>query len=88
MKPKIPRLVLIEWMDSIQPVTGWHFLEDAPAVEAIQCCSVGWLVGENKSARMLVPNIGDKESGGSAQGTGFIRIPASSITRLVDLVEK
>lgn len=88
MARKKPRLVLVEWVDSAQPVTGWRFLEDAPPLEAIRCYSVGWLVGESRSAKMLVPNIGDFEGGGSAQGTGFIRIPARSITRLVELVER
>jgi hypothetical protein len=83
-----PKLVLIEWVDSAQPVSGWHFLDAAPALEAIRCYSVGWLVGENKHTKMLAPNIGNFEGGGSSQGSGFIRIPARSITRLVQLVEK
>lgn len=88
MKAKRPRLVLIEWMDSAQPVSGWRFLDDPLAVEAIRCRSVGWLVGENKQAKMLAPNIGDFESGGSLQGSGFVRIPVLAITRLTTLVEK
>lgn len=82
-----PRLVLIEWLDSAQPVPGWHFLGDAPDVEVVRCCSVGWLVGESKRAKMLAPNIAALEHGGSSQGSGFIRIPARSITRVVDLTE-
>jgi hypothetical protein len=79
---------MVEWLDSAQPLPGWRFLEDAPKPEVIRCYSVGWLVGDNKRVTMLVPNIGDLENGGSAQGSGFIRIPTLSITRLVALVEK
>ena len=48
MKPdrKLPKLVLIEWVDSAQPVSGWRFLDDAPAVEAIPL-----LLGRRKQAR-------------------------------------
>ena len=79
--------MLIEWVDSAQPVPGWKFLEDAPKPEVIQCVSVGWLIAENKRAKVLAPNIGDIESGGSTQGSGFIRIPVASITRQVELTE-
>ena len=79
--------MLIEWVDSAQPIPGWKFLEDAPTAEVVQCVSVGWLISENKRAKVLAPNIGNIEAGGSAQGSGFIRIPVASITRQAELVE-
>jgi hypothetical protein len=85
---KLPKLVMIEWLDSAQPAPGWKFLEDAPALEVIQCVSVGWLVGESKTVKMLAPNIGNVQSGGSAQGSGFIRIPTAAVTRQVELKER
>lgn len=85
---KSPKLVLIEWVDSARPVSDWKFLDDPPALESIQCVSVGWLIRENKRTKMLVPNIGDIKSGGSSQGSGFIRIPVASVTRQVELVER
>ena len=36
---------------------------------------------------MLAPNLGDIESGGSAQASGFIRIPKCAVTRRIKLVE-
>ena len=36
---------------------------------------------------MLAPNLGDIESGGSAQASGFIRIPKCAVTRRITLVE-
>ena len=49
--------------------------------------SVGWAVGETEAVLMLAPNLGDIESGGSAQASGFIRIPKSAVTRRVELIE-
>ena len=74
-------LLLVEWVDSAQPVSSWHYLNNPPSLEIIQCISVGWKVQESDSVLMLAPNIGDYESGNGAQGTGFIRIPKASITR-------
>lgn len=82
-----PKLMLVEWVDSAQPVSAWHLLEDAPGVEVVECASVGWLVGESKQVLMLAPNLGDIQSGGSAQASGFIRIPKAAVTRKVELRE-
>lgn len=78
---------MVEWEDSTQPVSNWRYLNDPPPLEIIQCVSVGWVIGKSDKVIMLAPNIGDYESGEGAQGTGFIRIPKSSITRIVELQE-
>ncbi|MDB4308326.1 hypothetical protein N9919_00150 [Porticoccaceae bacterium] len=85
--PKSDNPLLVEWMDSAQPISAWMFLEKKPRLETIQCVSVGWVVGETDEVLMLAPNLGDIESGGSAQGSGFIRIPKSAVTRRVVLIE-
>ena len=85
--PKSDNPLLVEWMDSAQPISAWMFLENKPSLETIQCVSVGWVVGETDEVLMLAPNLGDIESGGSAQGSGFIRIPKSAVTRRVVLIE-
>ena len=79
--------ILVEWIDSAQPISAWMFLEKKPRLETIQCVSVGWLVGESDEVLMLAPNLGDIESGGSGQASGFIRIPKSAVTRRVELIE-
>ena len=81
------KLVLIEWVDSAQPLSAWCFLDDLPASDVVHCRSVGWLVGNSRDVKILAPNIGDLKGGGSAQGSGFIRIPSKAITRLVELRE-
>ena len=78
--------ILVEWIDSAQPIGAWMFLENKPSLEIIQCVSVGWVVGETDDVLMLAPNLGDIESGGSGQASGFIRIPKSAVTRRVELM--
>jgi hypothetical protein len=82
-----PRLVLIEWVDSAQPVPGWHFLDQAPDMKIIKCASVGWLVGDSDGVKMLAPNVGNLDSDESTQASGFIRIPMQAVLREVCLVE-
>ncbi|MDB9999443.1 hypothetical protein OAE16_03285 [Porticoccaceae bacterium] len=79
--------ILVEWTDSAQPISAWIFLKNKPRLEIIQCVSVGWSVGETDEVLMLAPNLGDIESGGSGQASGFIRIPKSAVTRRVELIE-
>jgi hypothetical protein len=81
-----PPLMLVEWLDSAQPVSGWHFLESPPELEIVECVSVGWLVGQTEQVVMLAPNIGASESG-DAQASGFIRIPRMAVTRMVEMEE-
>jgi hypothetical protein len=79
--------ILVEWTDSAQPIAAWMFLAKKPSLEIIECVSVGWVVGETDEVLMLAPNLGDIESGGSAQASGFIRIPKSAVTRRIKLIE-
>ena len=67
--------LLVEWIDSAQPIAAWMFLDNMPCMEVIECVSVGWLVAETDEVLMLAPNLGNTESEGSAQASGFIRIP-------------
>lgn len=81
------KLVLVEWVDSVQPVSSWRLLDDLPALEIVECVSVGWLVNKSRKVLMLAPNIGDIESGSTAQASGFIRIPTAAVTRIAELIE-
>ena len=79
--------ILVEWIDSAQPIATWLFLDNLPRMEVIECVSVGWLVAETDKVLMLAPNLGGIDSEDSAQGCGFIRIPKSAVTRRIALVE-
>ena len=82
MKP----LVLVEWLDSAQPVPGWRSCDDLPPLEVIRCQSVGWRLDKNEQVLMLAPNLGRADSD-EPQGCGFMRIPTASVTRTVALRE-
>lgn len=72
-------LILVEWVDSLQPVTGWHMADDLPALEAAKCKTVGWLVAENDDAMMIAQNIANPDSS-QEQAGGLMRIPKCCVT--------
>ena len=78
-------LVLIEWEDSAQPVSGWSWIDDHTWENIVKCQSVGWLIHDGKEVKSLAPNMGNLGVDESIQVSGVIRIPARSITRQVKL---
>jgi len=80
-------LVLIEWVDSMQPSPSWAYLNDLPSVEIVHCKSVGWLVAETDEVKMLAPNLGNLQDEDGKQGSGFIRIPTACVVKETTLVE-
>jgi len=80
-------LVLIEWLDSAQPIASWQYLHDIESGAPIFCSSVGWLIQNDKNVKTLAPNVGEWGSDEHAQVCGIIRIPTRSIKRIVKLRE-
>ncbi len=81
-----PPLVLIEWLDSRQPVPTWQWLEHIEPRRPHLCVSVGFLMQDDADAKVLAPNLG--ASNGSSdwdQASGVITIPASAVQRMVRL---
>ena len=78
------KIVIVEWVDSVQPTSEWSFVYDLPKPKPITCFSVGWLIKSNKDATMLASNVGNKNEE-SAQVSGVIKIPARSIIRIKKL---
>ena len=76
-----PKLVLIEWEDSAQPVAAWQYLADMDPPEVVQCKSVGYLIADEKNVKVLAPNVGELETE-HAQASGVIRIPTRCVTRI------
>jgi hypothetical protein len=50
------RLVLIEWVDSYGGTTGWKELDDCTP-ELLVCRSVGWLLHDTDTVKVIVPHI-------------------------------
>jgi hypothetical protein len=81
-----PPLVLIEWLDSGQPVPNWQWLEALEPRQPHICVSVGFLVQDDASAKVLAPNLGASNgASGWDQASGVITIPAASVKRMVSV---
>ena len=79
-------LVIVRWRDSRQPASAWQYLRDLEEPKPVECASVGWLLKDDKDAKLICPNMGDVESQ-NPQGTGMIAIPASCIISIERLEE-
>jgi len=79
-------LVMIEWVDSVQPQSRWEMLANVGHPSGVKCVSVGWLVSDQKDRKSLAPNMGAVGSE-SMQVSGIITIPARSITKITRLKE-
>lgn len=78
-----PLLVLIEWVDSGQPIPGWQWLSDLGSREPHRCVSVGFLVQDDEKSKVLAPNLG--ASGGDGQwdqASGITTIPTVAVQRM------
>lgn len=88
-RPRLPttphELLLVEWVDSLEPVPHWRWIDEVPAPSALHCISVGYRVAETDSVLALAPNLGCVGSD-RLQASGIIRIPKCCIGRMVTLI--
>ena len=84
---KQPDLVLIEWVDSGQPVPGWQWLSELKAGTPHRCISVGFLVQDDTQTKVIAPNLaaseGDKDWD---QASGLMTIPTAAVVKIVRLL--
>jgi hypothetical protein len=79
---KVPyKLVKVAWRDSRQPVAKWQWIDDYAAPQAVECLSVGWIIGESKDSIAIAPNMGDVACE-HAQVSAVLQIPRSAIQRI------
>jgi hypothetical protein len=72
-------LVLIEWVDASRLSDSWMNYVDIPEPYPHKCISVGFLVSENASGKILVPTIADIEHPDNRHTYGGMLIPTSAI---------
>jgi hypothetical protein len=78
-----PPLVLIEWVDSGQPIPGWQWLDALGARQPHRCVSVGFLVQDDEITKVIAPNLAASEGTGQwDQASGIITIPTVSVQKL------
>ena len=78
-----PPLVLIEWVDSGQPIPHWQWLSELTPRQAHRCISVGFLVQDDGQTKVIAPNLG--ASGGDDdwdQASGLTTIPTAAVIRI------
>jgi hypothetical protein len=81
-----PPLVLIEWLDSGQPMPSWQWLAEIEDRRPHLCVSVGFLLQDDGQAVVVAPNLG-ASNGDDAwdQASGAITIPALAVQRMLPL---
>jgi hypothetical protein len=72
---------LVEWIDASRLNDGWMDLAAIPDPYPHRCVSVGFLVAENRQAKILVPTIGDVEHTDNSHTYRGMMIPRSAITK-------
>lgn len=81
--PRKPELVLIEWVDSGQPIPGWQWLADLDPRRAHKCVSVGFLVQDDEQTKVLAPNLGSSNGDEEwDQASGLFTIPTAAVTKI------
>lgn len=81
------RLVLVEWLDSRRPDPTWQHLTDLDQQGICKCASVGWLIRDDETLKILAPNMGDIDDVRNVQVSGCISIPTQSVTAIKLLKE-
>jgi hypothetical protein len=79
---KHPSLVLVEWDDASADSETWHDRAETADFDLAKCRSVGWLVSKSAARLVLVACMADDQCGRRTA------IPAGSVTRMVELMEK
>lgn len=74
------RLVYVEWVDSFGCSPSWQKL-DVETCEPMVCKSVGWLLHDGPSCKVIVPHLSE----GTNEGCGDMTIPSAAVVRMSDL---
>lgn len=82
-----PELVMVEWVDSGQPIAAWQWLDALEQRQPHRCVSVGYLVQDDEQTKVLAPNLGS--SGGNDewdQASGLMTIPTAAVLKVERLI--
>ena len=73
------KLVMIEWVDASRLSDSWMDVANIPDPYPHKCVSVGFLISENTTGKILVPTIADVEHQDNRHTYGGMLIPRSAI---------
>ena len=72
--------VIVEWVDSSQPVSKWQFVDDIEPDDGIVCRSAGWIVHDTAEVLMIAANVAS-----CGQANGVITIPKCAVRSVREL---
>ena len=72
-------IVVIRWIDSASPQTGWVRLQDWEGVGSLECISVGYLIKDGDGTKTIAPHIAYPDDPAQCQGNGIIIIPDQAV---------
>lgn len=75
--------VMVEWVDSRQPTASWRRVSDIDYLCECRVTSVGFLLRDDKRAKVLAASIADE--GDELQATGIFVIPTAAVLSQVTL---
>jgi hypothetical protein len=78
------KLVLIHWIDSVQPISEWRMIDEIPSPAPVDCVSIGWILGETKKAVSLACSLGIVEND-SRQASGVVTIAKKAIIKTKEI---
>lgn len=73
------KLVVVEWVDSVQPVPSWRAVDDIEPGEHVKVLTAGWLIHKTKSSLTIAQQLGD---GPPLQASGVVVIPRVSVVKV------
>lgn len=77
-------LVLIEWLDSSQPVASWRFMADIEEPVPHRCQTVGHLLHDTENVKVVAVSIAGND-GEWDQACGVMTIPTCAVVKMVRL---
>lgn len=80
------RLVMVEWVDSFGCSSEWQDLSDDCHPKPVVCRSVGWLMYDDPTCKVIVPHVAETGPA-TKQGCGDMTIPTECVRQMVDLTD-
>jgi len=83
---KLPRLVLVKWLDAYGVSPDWISVEDAKPSPLVNQ-SVGWLFHENDDCVVVIPHVAMSDHPrAEMQICGDMMIPRKAVVEIIELI--
>ena len=79
-------LVLVRWVDSAAPDTGWIRLRDYRGIASMECITVGYLISDSDEIKTIAPHLAFPDDEEHCQGNGIMVIPDQAVLSVERLI--